>query len=87
MSAATRMARDPLSTAFIHAKIAASENAAHMSTMLCRIHTTASAAELERENGIDRKTLNKALGRLCEAGRLERVGRGVYRLRGDKNGL
>ena len=29
----------------------------------------------------------RLLGRLCEEGLLERVERGVYRLRGDKNGL
>lgn len=47
-------------------------------------HTTASAAEMERDTGIDRKTLNQALGRLCKSGKVVRVSRGVYQLRGDK---
>lgn len=47
-------------------------------------HTTASAAEIKRQTGIDRKQLNQALGRLCKKGEVKLVSRGVYRLNGDR---
>ena len=49
-------------------------------------HETATAAEIARNSKVDRKTINKALGRMCksESGELVRVSRGVYQRRGDK---
>ncbi len=47
-------------------------------------HETATAAEIARSSGIDRKTINQALKRLCESGTLVKVRRGVYQRRGDK---
>jgi hypothetical protein len=44
----------------------------------------ATAAEIARSSGIDRKTINQGLKRLCESGELVRVRRGVYQRRGDK---
>ena len=46
-------------------------------------HETATAAEIARSSGIDRKTINQALKRLCESGELVKVSRGVYQRRGD----
>jgi hypothetical protein len=45
---------------------------------------TATAAEIAYTTTIDRKTINQALRRLCESGKLVKVSRGVYQLRGDK---
>lgn len=50
-------------------------------------HETATAAEIAHSSIIDRKTINQGLKRLCESGELEKVSRGVYRLRGDKRRL
>jgi DNA-binding MarR family transcriptional regulator len=47
-------------------------------------HETATAAEIAHSSGIDRKTINQALKRLCQAGELVKVRRGVYQRRGDK---
>jgi Fic family protein len=47
-------------------------------------HETATAAEIARSSGIDRKTINQALKRLFESGELVKVRRGVYQRRGDK---
>jgi sulfur relay (sulfurtransferase) DsrC/TusE family protein len=47
-------------------------------------HETATAAEIARSSGIDRKTINQALRRMCESGNLVKVSRGVYQRRGDK---
>ena len=46
-------------------------------------HETATAAEIAGNSGIDRKTINQALKRLCESGTLVKVRRGVYQRRGD----
>ena len=46
-------------------------------------HETATAAEIAGSSGIDRKTINQALKRLCESGELVKVSRGVYQRRGD----
>jgi DNA-binding MarR family transcriptional regulator len=46
-------------------------------------HETATAAEIARSSGIDRKTINQALRRMCQFGNLIKVSRGVYQRRGD----
>lgn len=46
-------------------------------------HETGTAAEIARTSGIDRKTINQALRRMCESGELVKVSRGVYQRRGD----
>jgi hypothetical protein len=45
---------------------------------------TATAAEIAHSSGIDRKTINQALRRICDSGNLVKVSRGVYQRRGDK---
>jgi hypothetical protein len=47
-------------------------------------HETATAAEIARTSGIDRKTINQALKRMTESGEVVKVSRGVYQRRGDK---
>lgn len=45
---------------------------------------TGTAAGIAGSTGIDRKTINQALRRMCESGELVKVSRGVYQRRGDK---